>query len=181
MKDLIKKLLRENIDDTYSSFKHMQPYKQRKQDFINSIKTFNDIKDEDIPKIIDYFGREGFNNDEDAIEDLKEKIDSYKQFPNPVTLYRVIGVKNRKSINTKNLGQHYTPYEWAIDNDMLLSIGTEYWDDDTKPYVIKVLAPLSEIDVWQTIIQNLAFPNEHEINLKNNGKGIKIVDVYELK
>lgn len=169
------------FEDSYSDYKHLKPYKERKQSFINSIKSFSDIKDEDIPKIIEYFGREAFNNDEDAIEYLSEKIDEYKKFSNPVILYRVIGVKNKKMINTKSLGLHYTPYEWAIDSDMLLLIGAEYWDDDVVPYVIKVSVPISQIDIWQTIIQNLAFPNEHEITLKDRGKGIKIIKTYKLK
>jgi hypothetical protein len=101
--------------------------------------------------------------------------------PDPVKLYRVVGVKNKKMIKTDNLGEHWTPYEWNLDGDMLMSIGYELWDDDTKPFVIEAMVPLSEIDVMQTIVQNLNFPNEHEINLKNKGNGAKMIKSYKLK
>ncbi len=168
-------------DDSYSAFMEKLPYQQRKQDFINSIKSFTDLTDDKISDFIDYFGYEGFNDKEDAFEDLKEKSNFYKQMPNPVILYRAIGVKNKKMIKTDELGEHYTPYKWNIDGDMLLSIGYENWDEETKPYVMEVSVPHSEIDIIQTIIQNLSFPNEHEINLKNKGKGAKFVKVYKLK
>ena len=160
---------------------HSKSFQQRKQDFINSIKSFNDINDDKIREYLDYFGYEGYNNYDEAFDDLKEKIEFYKKMPNPVLLYRAIGVKNKKMIKTDNLGEHYTPYEWNIDGDMLMSIGYENWDDETKPYVMEVSVPHSEIDIIQTIIQNLSFPNEHEINLKNNGKGAKFVKAYKLK
>jgi hypothetical protein len=63
---------------------------------------------------------------------------------------------------------------------MLLQIGSENWDDDTEPYIMEVSVPLSEIDIKQTIIQNLSFPNEHEINLKNKGKGAKLLKIYKM-
>lgn len=169
----------EELDD-YSSFKNVKPYLIRKEEFMNSIKSFNDIKPDLIPLIIDYFGHEGFNSEDEAIEDLNDKINSYKNFSNPVTLYRIVGVKNRKLIRTSDMGEHFTPYEWNLDSDMLFSIGYDNWDNDIKPYVMVVSVPLSEINVWQTIIQNLAFPNEHEINLKNKGRGAKIIKIYKL-
>jgi hypothetical protein len=168
------------FEDTYSEFKGVKPYKERKQAFIDSIKSFQDITNETIPIIVDYFGYEGFNTPEDAIEDLTEKIDTYKKFSDPVTLYRIVGVKNKKMIRTSDMGEHFTPYEWNLDGDMLNSIGHENWDNDTIPYVIVASVPLSAINVWQTIIQNLAFPNEHEINLNNNGQGAKIIKSYKL-
>jgi hypothetical protein len=167
--------------DTYSTFKGLKPYQDRKKEFMDSIKSFNDIDNDAIHEIIDYFGAEGYNEPEDAFDDFKEKIEYYKTLPNPVTLYRVVGVKNKKVINTTDLGEHYTPYEWNLDTDMLMSIGYLNWDSETKPYVIVVSVPLSEIDMWQTIIQNLSFPNEHEINLKNKGKGAKFIRSYKLK
>lgn len=61
-----------------------------------------------------------------------------------------------------------------------LSIGMENWDDDLEPYILTVNVPKSQIDVWQTMVQNMSFPNEKEINLKNKGKGAKIVSIEKL-
>lgn len=173
--------IKSNDDDSYSAFMGKLPYQQRKENLIDSIKSFNDIDDNKISEIFEFFGTEGYNDEEEAFEDFKEKIDFYKSMPDPVKLYRVVGVKNKKMIKTDNLGEHWTPYEWNLDGDMLMSIGYELWDDDTKPFVIEAMVPLSEIDVMQTIVQNLNFPNEHEINLKNKGNGAKMIKSYKLK
>jgi len=162
-------------------FKHMEPYYRKKEEFINSITNFADIDDDKIRKIFDFIGSEGYNDEEDAFIDFKEKIKYYQQMPDPVRLYRVVGVKNKKMIKTDNIGQHFTPFEMDIDGDMLMSIGWEIWDDDAKPYIIEVDAPISEIDVLQTIIQNLSFPNEQEINLKNDGKGAKFIKAKKME
>lgn len=170
----------EQDDNNYSSVMGVQPYKQRKQEFLNSLKSFKNIEDREIKQIFDFFGTEGYNDEEEAFEDFKEKIEDYKKMPDPVKLYRVVGVKDEKLIKTDDLGEHYTLYEWNLDGDMLMSIGYENWDEDVEPYVMEVLVPHSEIDVVQTIIQNLSFPNEHEINLKNKGRGAKLLRVYKL-
>lgn len=180
VRKVIRKTLKEE-EDNYSAFKGREPYSVRREKFLNTIQTFNDIKEDDYSKIIEFIGLEGHNSEEDAIEGLKDKMMTYQQFSDPVKLYRVIAVKNKKRIDTKELGQHFTPFEWVIDGDMIMSIGSESWDDDWKPYIMEVLVPLGEIDVWQTITQNLSFPNEHEVNLKNNGKGAKFLKAYRLK
>jgi hypothetical protein len=184
LKQLIKTTIREFLnenEDNYSSFKGMKPYHQRKEEFINSIKSFKDIDDDKIREIFDFFGTEGYNDEEDAFEDFKDKIEEWRNFQNPVKLYRIVGVKDKKLIRKDELGEHWTPYKWNLDGDMLMSIGYELWDDETKPFVVEALVSLSEIDIIQTIIQNLSFPNEHEINLKNKGKNIKFVKSYKLE
>jgi hypothetical protein len=184
LKQLIKTTIREFLnenEDNYSSFKGMKPYHQRKEEFINSIKSFKDIDDDKIREIFDFFGAEGYNDEEDAFEDFKDKIEEWRNFQNPVKLYRIVGVKDKKLIRKDELGEHWTPYKWNLDGDMLMSIGYELWDDETKPFVVEALVSLSEIDIIQTIIQNLSFPNEHEINLKNKGKNIKFVKSYKLE
>ena len=165
-------------EDYYTTL-HMKPFKERMSDFFNSIKSFNDIDEEALIQIIDYCGYEGYDNEEDAIEDLTEKIEFYKSLPNPCTLYRVVGVENEELIRKDDLGEHYTPHKWAIDSDMLMMIGSENWSDDVKAFIIEVSVPLEEIDIKQTIIQNLSFPTEHEINLKNKGKNVKVINIEE--
>jgi hypothetical protein len=183
----IREYLNENIDkeelqnDTYASFKGVKPYKEKLNDFKNSIKTFHDFDDDKILKCIDFFGWEGFEDEDEAFVELKERIDFYKQLSNPAIMYRVVGVKDKKLIKVDNIGEHVTPYKWAIDGDMLLMIGSENWEDDVIPYVMELSVPLSEIDIIQTVIQNLSFPNEHEINLKNKGNGVKFIKAYKLK
>ena len=167
--------------DNYSSYKGFKDnYNKRKEDFIKSLKNFSDLTDEKIQECVDYFGYEGYNNEDDAYEDLKEKVSEWQKFTNPVKLYRVVGAESEDSINKEELGEHWTPYDWNLDGDLLGSIGDDLWEDEYEAYVIEALVPHSEIDLPQTIIQNLSFPNEHEINLKNKGKGAKFVKAYKL-
>jgi hypothetical protein len=155
-------------------------YKTKITEYFDSIKSFKDLDEEDVLKFIDYCGYEGFYSEEEAIEYMIDKIEEYKKLPDPCVLYRVVAVDEEGKINKNELGEHYTPYDWAIDGEMLLQIGSEDWDDDTEPYIMEVSVPLSEIDIKQTIIQNLSFPNEHEINLKNKGKGAKLLKIYKM-
>jgi SpoVK/Ycf46/Vps4 family AAA+-type ATPase len=116
MKDLrkfiattIREYLNENNkqelkNDTYSSFKGRKPYKETLLDFKNSIKKFHDLDDDKILKCIDFFGWEGFNEKEDAFEDLKERVEFYKKLPNPSIMYRAVGVRNKKMIDIENIG-----------------------------------------------------------------------------
>ena len=181
-KQFVAKVIKEELEnDTYASFKGVKPYKERMLDFKNSIKTFHDLDDDKILKCIDFFGWEGFEDEGEAFKETKERVEFYKKLPNPSIMYRAVGVKDKKMIDIENIGEHVTPYKWAIDGDMLLMIGSENWDSDVVPYIMELSVPLSEIDIIQTIIQNLSFPNEHEINLKNKGKGVKFVKAYKLK
>lgn len=76
--------------------------------------------------------RDGYNSKEDAIEDLEEKLTTYKNLSDPAKLYRVVGVNDEGEIDKDKLGEHFTPFLWAIDGDMMRSIGDELWDDKNK-------------------------------------------------
>jgi hypothetical protein len=156
------------------------PYNVRKNKFIDGLNSFKDISVDDTPEIIDYLGHEGFNTSEDAEEYLNDKIVEYNDMGDPITLYRIVGVKNKKLIDLNNKGESFTPYKWLLNGDLLMSIGYENWEDGVKPYVMEVSCPLSEINAVRTIVQNLAFPNEHEIVVKNKGVGCKVIKVYKL-
>lgn len=159
---------------------HMKKYADRKQEFINKINTFKDAY-ENIDEILYYFGYEGFTTENDAKEFLESHIEYYMKYPDPVTLYRVIGVKNKKAIRDNEPGEHFVDDKSLIDDHLLMSIGFENWDDDVKPYIMEVQTPLNQIDVLQTLIQNLSFPSENEINLKNKGKGAKFIKATRYK
>lgn len=167
--------------ENYYSFNtpEMQQKKQQKRVVLtNTIKTFNDITEEVIPDIIEVFGFEGFDSKESALEFLHHQIEFYQEMPDPVTLYRVVAVKDKNEIKTSELGDHYiSDYNHISQGNLIDSIATEEWNDK-KVYVLQVSVPVSQIDVFQTLIQNLSFPNEQEITLKNKGKGAKLIDVF---
>ena len=160
----ISKLLREALTNRESKFKELEV----------SIHSFKDITDEMIPIIVSDIEMEGYNNKEDAIEDLLFKIHLYQKLPDPVTLYRVVGVKNEKMIKTDDMGEHFILDESEINEYFLEYIEFDT-DDNSVPYIIEVKVPVFEIDIWRTIGTNLLYPRENEISLKNNGRGAKFV------
>ena len=152
------------------------------EEMILSINSFSEITDDMVPFIVSSFGYDGWgwNEDKDAIEDLTEHLRIYRQLPDPVTLYRVVGVKNRRMINTKEMGEHFVLDSREIDDNFLWFIEYEsHNDEDAIPYIIEVSAPLSEIDIWETIEHHLCHHEENEITLKNNGKGAKFIKAFK--
>ena len=165
-------IIRSKFDSNYVE----GSYKVRRDEFFNkfnNIKSFKEVDDTLIKDIIEFIGFEGFNSEDDAIEHISWMINNiYKKLKDPTKLYRVVGVKNKKQINSKDLGYHYVLDKIDIDLD---SIGFDMFDEELTPYIMEVLVSLSEINIQQTIRQNLNFPNENDITLKNNGRGAKFI------
>jgi hypothetical protein len=49
-----------------------------------------------------------------------------------------------------------------------------------KYFIITVKIPKNEINVSETIENNILYPHEREITVKNNGKNVKIVRIEEI-
>ncbi len=173
----IKKLILEDINP-YN--KYLDKIREEQLRFFESLKTFKDIKKSDAHKIIDMLGYEGYNDEEDAIDDLKDKIKEWKKLNDPCILYRIVSSETIDDINKEEPGEHWTMYDWNLDGDLINSIDDDTWEDNPL-FVIEAKVPLSEIDIKQTIIQNLSFPNEHEINVKEKGRNVEIIKIYELE
>jgi len=60
-------------------------------------------------------------------------------------------------------------------------IKTHSFLKNKKYYLIVVEANKNLINVNVTAENNVNFPNEKEITLKNKGKGVKIISVTEMK
>jgi hypothetical protein len=162
------KLLKESV----SSFKER----------FNNLTSFEQIDNEMITDIIENLEySESYNfDDEEVFDDLSEKMEEWKKLPDPVTLYRVVVVSGDNEPDTRTPGEHWTQYKWNLDGDMLLSIGADEMDDE-QLFVLVASVPHSEINIQQTIIQNLMYPTEHEINVKDEGRNVRIMDKYILE
>jgi hypothetical protein len=162
------KLLKESV----SSFKER----------FNNLTSFEQIDDEMITDIIenlDYSEYYDFD-DEEVFDDMTEKVEEWKKLPDPVTLYRAVVVSGDNEPDTRTPGEHWTQYKWNLDGDMLLSIGADE-NEDEQIYVLVASVPHSEINIQQTIVQNLMYPTEHEINVKDKGRNVHIKDKYILE
>jgi hypothetical protein len=107
-------------------------------------------------------------------EILKQNVKVLKSLPNEMTLYRVVFLKDKNSLNQNNLGSHYVLNKKDLD-------GSHYTDPhmnaDGNPFILTVKADKNEIDYEATLKHNMQYPNEKELTLKNKGAGAKLVNI----
>lgn len=114
-------------------------------------------------------------NHDDAVEILNHHIEWFQSLPNELKLYRIIYVDDESEINMKQPGKHY-----SIDYKNLTMYHEFVTGYGEKKFLITVLANKSMVDVQDTISNNILYPNEMEITLKQNGRGAKIIKIEEL-
>jgi hypothetical protein len=109
---------------------------------------------------------------EDAEYELDNLIEWYKSLPNPLELYRVIFVNSELEINVRQPGSHY-----SLSKEDLLASHTYTSGYGNLKYLVTVSANKSLVDVQETLSNNILYPNEKEVTLKNRGKGSKIISL----
>lgn len=116
----------------------------------------------------------GFSN-----EDIKSELVGLKKhlqnLPEEIKLYRIINADNKKDINLIQPGSHYSHSKKDLMNSHTYTAG--YGD---KKYLITIIAKKNQIDIFSTLENNILYPNEQEITLKNKGKGVEIISVKEI-
>ena len=117
----------------------------------------------------------GYNYEEAQFE-LQSLVSYVENLPNPVKLYRIVIVDDKNNINTTYPGSHYsTSQKDLLDTHSFL---TGY---DDKYFLMVVRADKKLIDVNSTIHNNILYPNENEVTLKNKGKGVEILSIEKIK
>lgn len=117
----------------------------------------------------------GFNYEDSQFE-LSSLVKYVENLPNPVKLYRIVVIDDENNINTTYPGSHYsTSQKDLVDSHSYL---TGYGD---KYFIMTVIAGKELIDVNSTIHNNILYPNENEVTLKNRGKGVEILRIKKLK
>jgi len=132
-----------------------------------SKKQISDLKD--TLEMMDFSG-------EDIDSELKNLIDYIESLPEKITLYRILKADSKEDIDLEELGSHYSPKKEDLlsSHSYVTGIG-----DDT--FLVTVIADKSQIDFFQTIHNNILYPNEQEVTLKKKGKGVKIKSVKKIK
>jgi hypothetical protein len=108
----------------------------------------------------------------DILKSIKSEI---KSLPDKVKLYRIISVDSKKDINLLEPGSHYSRNKQDLITNY--SFTTGYGD---KFFLITAMSPKELIDVNRTIENNILYPNEVEVTLKNKGRGVDIISVIQL-
>jgi hypothetical protein len=132
------------------------------------------LSEDNTDNLLGYLYEMGFDND-DALYQLNDITDFYDNLPETLTLYRVVFAGSKDEIDTQYPGSHYATKK----NDLLDSHYTSLRDASygDNCYVIKVKAQKQLIDSYESIKNNILYPNEQEITLKNKGFGVDVIEI----
>ena len=112
---------------------------------------------------------------EDAKSELENIVSYVKELPEELKLYRILSVDSKDDINKEELGSHY-----STDRKNLLSSHDYVTGSGEEYYLVTVKAKKSMVDVMETLENNILYPNEKEITLKNKGKGVEIISTKKI-
>ncbi len=104
-----------------------------------------------------------------------------ENFPEQITLYRLIRVENPEKINKSIFGIHWTLHKKNLYNDNFIGgIGLTF-DNTDELYVIEAVFGKDQIDAVQTTIHHLSNEIENEITTYRNAKPekYKITKLYK--
>jgi hypothetical protein len=135
------------------------------------------LSEDNTDNLLGYLYEMGFDND-DALYQLNDITDFYDNLPETLTLYRVVFAGSKDEIDTQYPGSHYATNK----NDLLDSHYTSLRDASygDNCYVIKVKAQKQLIDSYESIKNNILYPNEQEITLKNKGFGVDVIEIMQV-
>ena len=132
-----------------------------------SKKQISDLKD--TLEMMDFSG-------EDIDFELENLMSYIESLPEKITLYRILKADSKEEIDTEELGSHYSP-----NKKDLLSSHSYVTGIGDNTFLVTVIADKSQVDFFQTIHNNILYPNEQEVTLKNKGKGVEIKSIKKIK
>jgi len=114
-------------------------------------------------------------SEKEAENELKYHLNRVKNLPKTLTGYRILVVNDKKDINLDEIGSHFSEnkVELLSNHSFCTGCGEKY-------YLITAKIPKNEVDLQETLQNNIFYPNEHEITVKNKGKNVKIVKIQEI-
>jgi hypothetical protein len=112
---------------------------------------------------------------EDAKSELEDIVSYVKELPEELKLYRILSVDSKDDINKEELGSHY-----STDRKNLLSSHDYVTGSGEEYYLVTVKVKKSMVDVMETLENNILYPNEKEITLKNKGRGVEIISTKKI-
>lgn len=133
-------------------------------------------------EFIEYALQTGFDDEESAKDQLEYLVNLFNNLPDPIKLYRLVFLSSPKDFRENVPGEHYVLNKRKLIEDHYDKMLYDYSEfQDSKPYIVTVEVPKSKINFEHTITNNLAYPHEQEITLKDKGMGAKFISLKELK
>ena len=98
-----------------------------------------------------------------------------KNLPKTQKGYRILVVNDKKDINLDEIGSHFSSNrtELLSNHSFCTGCGEKY-------FLITAEIPKNEVNIEETIKNNILYPNEMEITVKNKGKNVKILKIQEI-
>ena len=144
----------------------------------NATITEQDLSNDDHKSLLKSF--EVMDTPEEiASEELGNMIKWVKTLPEELFLYRVLYLDDVNDINYDELGSHYSQDRTDLINNHY-DRGSIYGDMGEHAYLITVKVPKSEVDVMDTLNNNILYPHEKEITLKDKGRGAQYLDIEKI-
>jgi len=114
-------------------------------------------------------------SEKEAKNELNYHLNRVKNLPEMVKGYRILRVNDKKDINLDKIGSHFSENKVDLlsNHSYLTGLGEKY-------YLITAKIPKNDIDLEETIKNNILYPHENEITVKNKGKNVKIVKIEEI-
>ena len=114
-------------------------------------------------------------SEKDAENELEYHINRVKDLPETIKAYRIVSVNDKKDINMSKIGSHFAlnSSDLVKNHPFCTGCGENY-------YIITANIPKKEVDVQETIHNNILYPQENEITVKNKGKNVEIVSIKEI-
>jgi len=114
-------------------------------------------------------------NQKEAENEVEYYLKWAKNLPKTQKGYRILVVNDKKDINLDEIGSHFSKNrsELLSNHSFCTGCGEKY-------YLITAEIPKNEVDIEETIKNNILYPNEMEITVKNKGKNVKILKIQEI-
>ena len=86
-----------------------------------------------------------------------------------------MNVDKKEDINKEQLGSHYSDKKKDLMSSHYFADGGE-----ENYFLVTVKAKKSMVDIMATLENNILYPNENEVTLKNKGKGVDIISIRKI-
>tara|TARA_Y100000401_G_C8325421_1_gene227918 strand:- start:4722 stop:5171 length:450 start_codon:yes stop_codon:yes gene_type:complete len=148
---------------------------------ISFIKLLNEevtLTGDELTQLSNAYEEMGLDN-EWGMEDLNRLLEWLNTLPETITLYRLLYLHEGEEIDTESLGDHYSPNKKELLYNHY-NKGSIYSDAGDKVVLITVGVNKDQIDIFNTLHNNIYYPHEQEITLQNKGKGTTLIDIKSL-
>jgi hypothetical protein len=134
---------------------------------------------EEIGNLLSDYEYMGYD-EESAKNELVDLVSYFNNLKSPLTLYRIICSDSIEEINITKVGYHYSLDKKNLTNNHYRRGSIAGDCRGEKVFLLTVTADNSLINVMETLSNNILYPHEKEITLKNEGYGSNVIKIEEL-